>query len=99
MRILLAEDDPMIGVSVRRGLTQDGFTVDWVEDGRAAEAALGERVHDALVLDLGLPRKDGLDVLTAMRRRGDARPVLILPRATRWPTGSPGSTPAPMTTW
>jgi two-component system response regulator QseB len=78
MRILLAEDDPMIGVSVRRGLTQDGFTVDWVEDGRAAEAALGERVHDALVLDLGLPRKDGLDVLTAMRRRGDARPVLIL---------------------
>ncbi|HXX83476.1 MAG TPA: response regulator, partial [Casimicrobiaceae bacterium] len=61
MRILLAEDDPMIGVSVRRGLTQDGFTVDWVEDGRAAEVALAERVHDALVLDLGLPRKAGLD--------------------------------------
>jgi len=78
MRILLAEDDPMIGASVRRGLTQDGFTVDWVEDGRAAEAALAERVHDALVLDLGLPRKDGIDVLTAMRRRGDGRPVLIL---------------------
>ena len=78
MRILLAEDDPMIGASVRRGLTQDGFTVDWVEDGRAAEAALADRIHDALVLDLGLPRKSGLDVLSAMRRRGDARPVLIL---------------------
>src|SRR5215470_6343343 len=68
----------MIGASVRRGLTQDGFTVDWVEDGRAAEAALSDRIHDALVLDLGLPRKSGLDVLGAMRRRGDARPVLIL---------------------
>ena len=78
MRILLAEDDPMIGASVRRGLTQDGFTVDWVEDGRAAEAALAEGVHDAVVLDLGLPRKSGLEVLSAMRRRHDARPVLIL---------------------
>jgi two-component system response regulator QseB len=78
VRILLAEDDPMIGASVRRGLTQDGFTVDWVEDGRAVEAALAEPIHDALVLDLGLPRKSGLDVLSAMRRRGDARPVLIL---------------------
>ena len=57
MRILLAEDDPMIGASVRRGLAQDGFTVDWVPDGRAAELALAERVHDALLLDLGLPRK------------------------------------------
>ena len=78
MRILLAEDDPMIGASVRRGLAQDGFAVDWVTDGRAAELALAERVHDALLLDLGLPRKTGLDVLTAMRRAGDARPVLIL---------------------
>jgi two-component system, OmpR family, response regulator len=78
MRLLLAEDDPMIGASVRRGLSQDGFTVDWVEDGRAAELALAENVHDALLLDLGLPRKAGLDVLTAMRRRGDARPVLII---------------------
>jgi two-component system response regulator QseB len=78
MRILLAEDDPMIGASVRRGLTQDGFTVDWVTDGGAAEAALAARVHDALVLDLGLPRRTGLDLLAAMRRRGDARPVLII---------------------
>src|SRR5256714_9504243 len=68
----------MIGASVRRGLSQDGFTVDWVEDGRAAEVALAERVHDALLLDLGLPRKAGLDVLASMRRRGDTRPVLVL---------------------
>jgi two-component system response regulator QseB len=77
MRVLLAEDDPMIGASVRRGLAQDGFAVDWVADGRAAQVALAERVHDALVLDLGLPRQAGLDVLTAMRRAGDTRPVLI----------------------
>ena len=78
MRLLLAEDDRMIGESVQRGLKQDGFAVDWVPDGRAAELALAENVHDLVVLDLGLPRKEGLDVLRAMRRRGDARPVLIV---------------------
>ena len=78
MRVLLAEDDPMIGASIRQGLRQDGFTVDWAEDGRAAELALAEHVHDALVLDLGLPKRSGLELLGAMRRRGDARPVLIL---------------------
>jgi len=78
MRLLLAEDDLMIGAGVQRGLKQEGFAVDWVQDGRAAEHALAERVHDLLVLDLGLPRKEGLDVLRAMRGRGDARPVLIV---------------------
>ena len=78
MRVLLAEDDPMIGASVRQGLRQDGFTVDWVADGRAAELALADGVHDALLLDLGLPKRAGLEVLGAMRRRGDGRPVLIL---------------------
>jgi len=78
MRVLLAEDDPMIGASIRQGLRQDGFAVDWAEDGRAAELALAERVHDALVLDLGLPRRSGIELLAAMRKRGDARPVLIL---------------------
>lgn len=68
----------MIGAAVERGLRQDGFTVDWVRDGRAAELALAEGVHEVLLLDLGLPRKQGLDVLAAMRRRGDARPVLII---------------------
>ena len=67
MRLLLAEDDAMIGESVQRGLQQDGFAVDWVRDGRAAEVALAENVHDLVLLDLGLPRKEGLDVL-----RGDA---------------------------
>ena len=78
MRVLLAEDDAMIGASVRHGLRQDGFSVDWVSDGRAADLALTDRVHDALVLDLGLPKRSGLEVLQGMRRRGDARPVLIL---------------------
>jgi DNA-binding response OmpR family regulator len=78
MRILLAEDDPMIGAGVRQGLKQDGFTVDWVRDGQAAQVALRERVHDLVVMDLGMPRVAGLDVLRAMRRAGDMRPVLIL---------------------
>ena len=78
MRLLLAEDDRMIGASIERGLKQDGFAVDWVQDGRAVELALAENVHDLLVLDLGLPRREGLDVLRAMRRRGDDRPVLIV---------------------
>jgi len=78
MRLLLAEDDRMIGESVQRGLKQDGFAVDWVSDGRAAELALAENVHDLVVLDLGLPRKEGLDVLRSMRKRGDTRPVLIV---------------------
>ena len=78
MRLLLAEDDRMIGTSLKRGLKQDGFAVDWVQDGRATEIALAENVHDLVVLDLGLPRKEGLDVLRAMRQRGDARPVLIV---------------------
>jgi len=78
LRVLLAEDDPMIGASIRQGLRQDGFAVDWVEDGGAAERALSDSVHDALVLDLGLPKKSGLEILGAMRRRGDVRPVLVL---------------------
>jgi len=78
MRLLFAEDDPMIGAGVRQGLAQEGFAVDWVRDGAAAEAALAESVHEIVLLDLGLPRKDGLAVLAAMRRRGDVRPVLVL---------------------
>jgi two-component system response regulator QseB len=78
MRLLLVEDDAMIGESVRLGLQRDGFTVDWVRDGVAAELALGNKVYDALLLDLGLPRKDGLEVLVCLRRRHDDIPVLIL---------------------
>lgn len=78
MRLLLAEDDPMIGAAVERGLREDGFVVDWVRDGAAADVALLGLQHDLVLLDLGLPRKAGLDVLAGMRRRGDTRPVLIL---------------------
>jgi two-component system response regulator QseB len=78
MRLLLVEDDPMIGEGVRKGLRQDGFTVDWVRDGAAAELAAANDVYDLVVLDLGLPRKDGLDVLAALRRKGNSIPVLIL---------------------
>jgi two-component system response regulator QseB len=97
MRLLLAEDDRMIATSVQQGLRQDGFAVDWVQDGQAALVALAENVHDLLLLDLGLPRRDGLDVLTAMRRRGDRLPVLIL--TARGLIASSRTMPAPTTTW
>jgi two-component system response regulator QseB len=78
MRLLLVEDDLMIGESVQKGLRQDGFAVDWVHDGQAAELALENDVYDLVVLDLGLPRKDGLDVLSGLRAKGNSVPVLIL---------------------
>lgn len=78
MRILLAEDDPMLGDGLRAGLRQLGFQVDWVRDGEAAERELASGVYAAGVLDLGLPRKDGLDVLQALRARRVATPVLVL---------------------
>lgn len=77
MRVLLVEDDSMIGESVKKGLRQDGFAVDWVEDGEAAEAALASHTYDLMVLDLGLPRKSGLDVLRSLRSGGHDLPVLI----------------------
>ncbi|HEX7951606.1 MAG TPA: response regulator [Burkholderiales bacterium] len=78
MRLLLVEDDPMIGNGVQQGLLQDGFSVDWVLDGRAAERALGNEVYDLLLLDLGLPVVDGSKVLTNLRSRGNLIPVLVL---------------------
>ncbi|MEO7726283.1 MAG: response regulator transcription factor [Burkholderiales bacterium] len=78
MRLLLVEDDAMIGESVQTGLRRDGFTVDWAQDGRAAELALANAVYDLLLLDLGLPKKDGLEVLKTLRHRGDRMPVLVL---------------------
>ena len=78
MRLLLVEDDAMIGESVRLGLRRDGFTVDWVRDGRAAELALANAVYDLMLLDLGLPKKDGLEVLKTLRRGGNKIPVLVL---------------------
>lgn len=78
MRILLAEDDPMLGDGLRAGLRQLGFQVDWVRDGEAAERELASEVYAAGVLDLGLPRKDGMDVLQALRARRITTPVLVL---------------------
>jgi DNA-binding response OmpR family regulator len=78
MRVLLAEDDPMIGDSLRKGLRIEGFTVDWVQDGRSAERALEVTDYALVLLDLGLPRKDGLSVLRGWRERGSTVPVLIL---------------------
>ena len=78
MRILLVEDDPMIGDSLRQGLRGEGFTVDWVQDGRSAELALETTGYALVLLDLGLPKKDGLAVLHGWRRRDLTMPVLIL---------------------
>jgi DNA-binding response OmpR family regulator len=78
MRILLAEDDLMLGDGLRAGLRQLGFQVDWVRDGVAAERELTSGEFAAAVLDLGLPLKDGLEVLQALRARNIATPVLVL---------------------
>ena len=78
MRILLAEDDPQLGDGLTVGLRQDGYAVDWVKDGVAADLALASESFDLLVLDLGLPRLAGMDVLARLRGRGKNLPVLIL---------------------
>lgn len=78
MRILLAEDDPLLGDGLRAGLRQLGFQVDWVQDGLAAERELSSGDYAAAVLDLGLPLKDGLAVLRALRQRKIATPILVL---------------------
>src|SRR3954470_4242922 len=78
MRLLLVEDDPMIGEAARQGLRQEGHTVDWVRDGREAEAAVAGAPYDAVLLDLGLPRRDGLAILKSWRTRGVEVPVLII---------------------
>ena len=78
MRLLLVEDDPMIGASVRDGLRQEGHGVDWVRDGAAAELAIANDVYELVLLDLGLPRKSGLDLLASLRRKGLGLPVLVI---------------------
>src|SRR5690242_17908264 len=78
MRILLVEDDRMIAEGVRKALRADGFAVDWVQDGEAALTAVAGESYDLMLLDLGLPKRDGLDVLKALRARANALPVLIV---------------------
>lgn len=78
MRILLAEDDPLLGDGLRAGLRQLGFQVDWVRDGQAAERELRAEPYEAAVLDLGLPLLDGMEVLARVRQAGLSLPVLVL---------------------
>ncbi len=78
MKLLLAEDDPMIGASMEQGLRLAGFTVDWTRDGKAAELALQSGGYALLLLDLGLPRQDGLTLLKKIRQLANAVPVLIV---------------------
>jgi DNA-binding response OmpR family regulator len=78
MRLLLVEDDPHLGDGLMVGLRQQGYAVDWVKDGVAAELALATEPFDLVVLDLGLPRRSGLEVLRRLRAQGKATPVLIL---------------------
>ena len=78
MRILIVEDDPMIGASIRTGLRQDGYTADWARDGNSAEVAVATNDYDAILLDLGLPGRSGLELLAQWRRKRNAVPILII---------------------
>src|SRR5688572_13318952 len=78
MRVLLVEDDPMIGRAVCAGLQGGGYAVDWVRDGGEAELALSNGVYDLALLDLGLPRRDGMDILRSVRKAGTKLPVLVI---------------------
>ena len=78
MRVLIVEDDPLLGDAVAAGLKQRGFDVDWVQDGRDAQAAIGVEPFAAIVLDLGLPGVDGLAILRTARAQGHKVPILIL---------------------
>ena len=77
MRLLVIEDDEMVGLSICKGMMQAGFAVDWVKDGHDAELALRNRVYDLALLDLGLPRLDGMALLTRLRANDNRVPVLI----------------------
>ena len=77
MRILLVEDDTMIGEVVLDLLRAEHYAVDWVKDGEMANTALATQTYDLVLLDLGLPGQDGLDVLRAMRARKERMPVLV----------------------
>lgn len=78
MRLLLVEDDRMIGDSLRAALRLDGYAVDWVRDAVAAQSTLSSERFDLVLLDLGLPKGDGLEVLRALRARRDSTPVIVL---------------------
>jgi DNA-binding response OmpR family regulator len=76
--LLLVEDDEHLGRALQTGLAQQGHAVDWLQDGVAAELAARDGEYDAIVLDLGLPRQDGLQLIAGLRRDGYAAPILII---------------------
>ncbi|WP_144155958.1 response regulator [Paraburkholderia sp. BCC1885] len=78
MRLLLVEDDEMIAETVLESMRRVGYAVDWAQDGRAAELSLDNGVYDLVLLDLGLPGKNGIDVLSSYRKQGGEAPVIIL---------------------
>lgn len=78
MRILLVEDDELLGDAARAGLSQYGYTVDWLKDGESAKLALKNESFDLVVLDLGLPKLSGLGLLRDVRSSGNVTPVIIL---------------------
>jgi len=78
MRVLLVEDDEMIGHSLKEGLSAQGWSVDWVKDGLLAQSAWADGDYACVLLDLGLPKRDGVEVLRHARDRGDTTPVLVL---------------------
>jgi DNA-binding response OmpR family regulator len=78
MRVLVIEDDALLGDAIQAGLKQSGYAVDWMQDGIAADQALSTEAYAAAILDLGLPRMSGLEVLQRLRRRNTPIPVLIL---------------------
>jgi two-component system response regulator QseB len=93
MRILLVEDDQLLGEAIRDGLRQDGCVVDWVQDSGGALAALSTSRFSAVVLDLGLPAGDGLGVLRWLRQSGRSTPVVIATARDRVVIALPGATP------
>jgi DNA-binding response OmpR family regulator len=78
MRLLLVEDDAMIGAAAQEGLRREGHAVDWVRDGAQAQAALANGVYEGVLLDLGLPRRDGLEVLRDLRGKRNDVPVIVI---------------------
>ena len=78
MRLLLVEDDAILGDGLKAGLSMEGYAVDWLTDGAQADEALKLNHYDLIVLDLNLPRMDGISVLKSLRKRKDTTPVLVL---------------------